>query len=258
VLNIGNITGKKFTASARTFPPEGDVIAHIRRFFPEYAANVDEIFGFAPERLRLYGGRPPGWDPGTSDKSLARLRDFGIGFGLNLTNHYFNDEAYAEALPTLRRLHVEGNSVTCTNDELARRLRNDFPLFKLKASVLKHLNTKEKLNEALQLYDYAVVPNHLSDDEAFLTSLENKPRIVVWAVVWCAYTCKRLACWPSASKQWMGMDSPMMPAAGSRMCDYTRETQPPMAFRLDLPKFSGFTRFKLGMPSIRIEQVKLY
>lgn len=256
MLNIGDISGKKFMASGRPIPPDGDIISHIHRLYPEYAANVDEVFGFVPEPLRLYGGRPPGWGTGLSDRQIARLRDCGIGFGLNLTNHFFNDEAYAEALPTLRRLYVEGTSITCTNDQLAERLRSDFPKYKLKASVLKHLNTKAKLDAALNLYDYAVMSNRLSDDEEFLVSLENKSRILPWAVVWCAYSCRRLLCWPSASKQWMGMANARMSEADLQLCDQLRESFPPRAFRLDAPKFAGFTRFKLGMPSINIKLVQ--
>jgi hypothetical protein len=256
VLNIGDISGKRFMVSGRPIPPDGDIITHLHRLYPEYAANIDEVFGFVPERLRLYSGRPPGWDNGLSDQQLARLRDRGIGFSLNLTNHLFRDEAYAEALPTLQRLHVEGNSITCTNDKLAQRLRNDFPKFKLKASVLKHLDTKAKLDAALKLFDYTIMPNHLSDNEEFLSSLENKSRIVPWAVVWCAYSCERLVCWPSASKQWMGVPNAAMSPTEARECREIRNSTSPMAFRLDLPKFADFTRFKLGMPSCNIKQVK--
>jgi len=54
----------------------------------------------------------------------------------------------------------------------------------------------------------------------------------------------------------MGMANATMSEAAVRVCSDFRENTPPMAFRLDLPKFAGFTRFKLGMPSARIQRVK--
>lgn len=256
MLDIGDITGKKFMASGRFIPCDSDPIAMIRKLWPEYAAGVDEVYGFAPEQLRLYGGRGPGMDDGLSDRQLAYLRERGIVFSMNLTNHHFNEEAYAEALPTLRRLHVDGNSIVCTNDTLAQRLRNDFPKYKLKASVLKHLNTKARIDAALQLYDSVVVPIFLSDNEAFLQSLEQKDRIVPWATAWCAYTCRQWTCWHIASNKWMRVGEQNQPDPVERRCQECRAKTVPMAFRLDQPRVAGYTRFKLAQPSARIQHVQ--
>lgn len=256
MLQIGDTSDKHFMASGRFIPLDEDPVAWIRHLWPEYASRVDEVYGFVPEQLRLYGGRPPGLDNGLSDRQIACLRDHGIGFSLNLTNHYFNDEAYREARQTLQRLHVDGNSIVCTNDRLAERLRADFPRFRLKASVLKHLNTKAKLEAALELYDRVVVPIFLSDDESFLQSLEPKDRIVPWATCFCAYNCREWTCWASTSRKWMGVSPTGRTEVAIRRCLERHAAAVPLAFNLDASCFAGYKRFKLAQPSARIKRVQ--
>ncbi len=256
MLDIGDISGKRFMASGRCIPNDQDLLTCINRLWPEYAPGIDEVFGFLPEPLRLYGGRAPAIDDGLSNRQLACLRDHGMIFSLNLTNHYFDDEAYTEALPTLRRIHYEGTNIVCANNTLAERVKNDFPKIKVKASVLRNVNTKAKIEKALELYDSVVLPMPLSDDEEFLRSLDHKDRIVPWATCWCGYYCHQWTCWIVASRKWMGFGEPFQPAALKRSCQKFQAGTSPLAFRLDAPKFAGYTRFKLGQPSNLVRHVQ--
>ena len=128
------------------------------------------------------------------------LYDHHIGLALTLTNHYVSSGIYTGNLPFLEKYHRRGNVIICTSDELARMLRKDFPLFNIRASIIKNLNTLDKVARALDLYDDVVIPMDMNDDDDFLESLPQKERIMLFANAACAYDCPARICYPEISK----------------------------------------------------------
>jgi len=55
--------------------------------------------------------------------------------------------------------------VVCQNDKLAGHIKGDFPRYTLRASMIKGLDTGEKIEAALELYDYVTLPVRHSDNE---------------------------------------------------------------------------------------------
>lgn len=189
----------QFTISAR-----GKTAAvPIQRFIKSNYADVpldqiDSFFGFT-EASTLYGGRIFS----TSElsrydvKSLYRMN---INVRLPLTNHYVTPEEYEENLPYLEKYHRPGNSLIITNDDLARWVRTDFPVYRLEASVIKNIDSLRKVEQAFEIYDTVILPMSSNDDEGFLTAIENKKNITLFANAGCAYTCPSRICYPSISR----------------------------------------------------------
>ena len=177
-------------------PVDGSLIHSIKEVYGGVFSSISVVFGFTEERSRLYGGRKSGY--GATKKDLSELYDHGIGFDVVMTNHHFNEEAYQESQSLLQGIHRKGNGVVCTNDELAMRIKEDFPELTLRASMIKHCDTAEKVEKALELYDYVTLPVYLSDKEV-LNEIKQKDRVIVFANAACAYYCKSHPCYHGVS-----------------------------------------------------------
>jgi hypothetical protein len=101
--------------------------------------QIDSFFGFT-EFSTLYGGR---FFTNTeiSRYDIRSLYGMNINVRLPITNHYATPEEYEESQPFLEKYHRPGNSLIITNDELAKWIRNDFPDYRLEASVIKNIHT---------------------------------------------------------------------------------------------------------------------
>lgn len=234
--------GLTFSVSSREMMQDIDIIDYLRIYY--MYCNLDQIesvFGNTILPSRLYGGRAPKDQYALNDDHLARLSDHGIHLALTLTNHYFDEQAYKETLPLLEKHHKAGNSIICTNDNLARRLKHDFPLYELKASIIKNINTPEKINRALDLYHSLTLPMDKNDDDEFLNSIPEKHRIILFANANCAYTCPDRTCYLGISQKTFGK-----PVTSSCSKGRIPRLDKGKVF-FDVKKFSemGFTRFKL-------------
>ncbi len=114
-----------------------------------------------------------------SERDVFQLNNAGIGVRLPMTNHYVDREEYLENKRLLKKYHQPGNSIICTNDELAQWIRDDFPDYRLDASVIKNLKSREKIEEAWELYDSVVLPMSVNEDLEFLEQLEDKDKITL-------------------------------------------------------------------------------
>lgn len=238
---------RSFTISARQFYYQ-DVINtlnfgyfYLKKFYQ--ADNIESFFNSVKQRSQLYGGRPCGRDQSFSYRQVEFLNAKGIGVMLTLSNHYFNEEAYVATIPILERLENHLNSVTVVNDDLALRIKQDFPLFKRKASVIKLINTLEGVHQALELYDAVVFHPNLNDDAEFLQSVDCKEQIVLFANASCLYKCTNPICYKYISKQ-------MMTAGKWDQYVCHNKENPAIKknytiFNLDEEKFNGYFSFKL-------------
>jgi len=234
----------QFTISARSKPPA----VPIQRFIKDNYSHIpleqiDSFFGFV-EACCLYGGRIFG-RPELSRYDVKSLYRMNINVRLPLSNHYVTAEEYEESRPFLDKYHRPGNSLIITNDDLARWVREDFPEYRLEASVIKNLDTLKKVNESFELYDTVILPMASNDDEAFLKSIDNKKNITLFANAGCAYTCPSKICYPSVSKANKVGDRSLF-RCSQKMKE--RNTIGMYDFDLDYLRSLGFERFKLLRP----------
>jgi len=188
-----------FTVSARNKPPEIPILAYLKKHYGNIPLNeIDSVFGFV-EKSSLYGGR--GFTKRElSHRDVTSLNNANIGLRIPMSNHYADKEEYQRYGNLLARYHNDCNSIITTNDDLARWIRQDFPKYRLDASVIKNIKTYEKIDEALELYDSVVLPMRLNEELEFLEGIGPKDRIILFANAGCALTCPSKLCYLSISK----------------------------------------------------------
>ena len=229
-----------FTISARGKTAQQPILRFLALNFASVPiSQVDSVFGFV-ERCTLYGGRVF-VEPQLSDMDVAVMQEVGIGLRLPMSNHHADLDEYRAYRALFKKYHRAGNSVIVTNDDLATWLRQDFPDYQLEASVIKNLKTKDKIVEALELYDTVVLPMECNENPAFLRGLDDKARIRLFANAGCALTCPSKICYPSVSKA-------NKFAGEEPRCSYEikpREMLGMIDFDLEQLQALGFHRFKL-------------
>ena len=231
----------QFTISARGKPAAQPIQQFIKRNFNHVPLEqIDSFFGFTTH-TSLYGGRIWGRTE-ISEYDIRSMYDMGINLRLPLSNHEVSREEYEESIPYLEKYVRPGNSIIITNDDLARWIREDFPTYRLEASVIKNIKTLRKIDEAAELYDTVILPMSCNNDEDFLLSIENKKIITLFANAGCALTCPSKICYPSISKANKVGDPDLFRC--SQELKY-RELLGMLDFDLDHLQSLGFERFKL-------------
>ncbi len=229
-----------YTVSARGKPPGVPVFAYLRKNYGNIPLReIDSLFGFV-EHSSLYGGRVF-VNRELSERDVFQLNNAGIGVRLPMTNHYAERDEYLQNKRLLKKYHRPGNSIICTNDDLARWIRDDFPDYRLDASVIKNLKSREKIREAWQLYDSVVLPMSANEDLAFLEALEDKDKITLFANAGCALTCPSKICYVATSKANKGLDPGPLCSQELK----AREMHGMVDFPLEPYVRLGFHRFKL-------------
>jgi hypothetical protein len=138
--------------------------------------------------------------PELSERDVRQLNNAGIGLRLPMTNHYVTREEYDANRDLLQKYHREVNSVITTNDDLAKWIRQDFPLYSLDASVIKNIHTYKQIDQALEYYDGVVLPMYINEKIDFLEKIKAKDRIILFANAGCALTCPSKICYAAISK----------------------------------------------------------
>jgi len=233
----------KFTVSARGKTP-GMSIKNFLSFSYTFPSNeIESIFGFV-ERCSLYGGRVFN-EPQLSDDDIDWMYNEGIGLRIPLTNQYAERDEYESYRWFFEKYHKKGNSIICTNDDLARWICEDYPDYQLEASIIKNIDTYEKIETAMELYHTVVLPTHVNDDWDFLDKVPLKDRITLFAWAGCGVNCKSKICYPSISK--INKNN----GVGELMCSRPfKEREQLGRVYFDLNKFSkmGYSRFKCPRP----------
>jgi hypothetical protein len=230
-----------FTVSARSKQPGVPVFQFLRRQFGYLPLNqIESLFGFV-ERSTLYGGRVF-HQRQLSDRDVTQLNNAGIGVRLPLSNHEVTREEYEKNRGFLNKYHRKPNSVIVTNDDLASWISEDFPEYRIDASVIKNVNTLRKLDRALELYDEVVLPMTANEDHKFLESIEARDRITLFANAGCAFTCPAKICYVSISKMNKGNSKAKFSCSQSIK---ERDQLGMIDFDLDPLLEMGFRSFKL-------------
>jgi len=188
-----------YTVSARNKARDMPIFKYLRDNYGNLRVDeIDSLFGFV-EKSTLYGGR--GFTQRElSDKDVSQLNSAGIGIRIPMSNHNVDRKEYRLNLWLLRKYHVAGNSIICTNDDLAAWIREDFPEYRLDASVIKNLKSHSKIEAASDLYDSVVLPMPVNEDLEFLAEIKDKDKITLFANAGCALTCPSRICYASISK----------------------------------------------------------
>jgi hypothetical protein len=133
--------------------------------------------------------------------------------------------------------------VAITNDTLAQRIKQDFPLYKRKASVIKLINTLEDIHKALELFDEVMLHPTFNDQPEFLQNIDCKDRIVLFANIRCLYKCQNPICYKYISQRIMHNK-----AWDKHVCNHKEDNEVKnnyVVFDLDEERFNGFSSFKL-------------
>ncbi len=183
-----------FTVSARGKDEKIPLMDFMGTHFPGLPLNqVDSVFGFV-EPSGLYGGRPF-VKRQLSEADVEALYENNIGLRIPCSNHFVTRSEYEENLPFFEKYHRKGNSVICTSDDLAGWIRKDFPAYQVEASILKEIDTHEKIGKALDLYHTVILPMNLNYNTGFLSAIKDKSRITLFGNAGCALTCPKRICY---------------------------------------------------------------
>lgn len=188
-----------FTISARGKRAQTPILEFLQSNFSTIPLKqVDSVFGFL-EPSTLYGGRPF-LTRQLSEADTAWMSENGIGVRIPCTNHLVTREEYKHYIPFFEKYERKGNSVICTNDDLARWIREDFPGYQIEASILKEIDTHEKIDRAFNLYDTVILPMNLNRKTEFLSAVDQKERITLFGNAGCALTCPDRICYRRISE----------------------------------------------------------
>lgn len=188
-----------YTLSARGKNERMPILDYLKTYFGGIpVSQIDSVFGFL-EASSLYSGRPFVYSQ-ISDADLAAMEKLRIGLRIPCTNHFLTKQEYREHIPFFEKYQREGNSVICTNDQLAAWIRRDFPLYQIEASILKEIKSHEGIDRALELYDRVILPMNLNYNVAFLSSIRHKERITLFGNGGCALTCPKRICYEYISR----------------------------------------------------------
>lgn len=240
----------RFSVSSRHLCQDIDILNYLKILYmlcdPE---QIESVFGHTTIFSRLHGGRSFNLTNALTDAHIRTMESKDIHLALTLTNHFFDKTAYKESCGLLKKHHKPGNSIICTNDELAVHIKNDFPDYEIKASLIKQIDTIEKVERALELYDSLTIPMEMNDNDLFLQHIAPKGRMILFANASCAYTCPARTCYQGISQRIFNQPAK---AADISKCSKSRIPREDLGLvHFNVKKFSdmGFRRFKL-IPSI--------
>ena len=243
-------TKLSYSVSSRYIRPDIDIIDYLKIFYIYCdLKQIDSVFGNTSTFSHFYGGRPFHLPSSLTQAHLERMSDHGIGLALTLTNHYFDNAEYKKNLNFLKIYHKKGNSIICTNDQLALQIKNDFPDYEVKASIIKNINTIAKIEKALTIYDSLTLPMDKNDDDKFLSQIKEKNRIILFGNAGCAYTCPARTCYLGFSQKMTGR--PETSSCSKPKID--RPNKGYVYFNVKKLLDMGFNRFKL-IPTDRSRQ----
>ncbi|MBN1366037.1 MAG: hypothetical protein JW976_14615 [Syntrophaceae bacterium] len=237
-----------YTISARGKHGEMPVMNFLARSFSTIPLNqIDSLFGFV-ERCTLYGGRPFVGRQ-LSDADIQALYKNSIGVRIPMTNLFISEDEYKEYSWLFEKYHRDGNSMIVKEDTLARWIRRDYPKYKLEASMIKEIDTYDKITAALDIYDMVVLPMHLNTRYDFLDKIAQKERVMLFANAGCAYNCPARICYRTISlmNKLEGTADRVLENSIFRCSKMTRPRKELGMVDFDLDKLSslGFKRFKL-------------
>ncbi|MCP4177328.1 MAG: sulfotransferase domain-containing protein [bacterium] len=193
---------ESYTVSGRNLTHDISISSYLLTTYPFLPIKqIKSIFGFYETPCKLYGGRIfLKKKRSFSDQHIKEMQKLNISVSLNLTNHFFDKNVYNESSELLNKFHIKGNSLVIVNDELAKQIKKDYPLYKINASMIKNINSHDKIEKALNIYDYVVLPMELNENIYFLKNIRGKERIILFSHAGCGYNCPKKICYKNISE----------------------------------------------------------
>ena len=216
--------------------------------------DIDYAFGSVEGITSLYGGRIA--DALNLTKvDVYWLYDHNIGVKITLSSKIFNDDVYKESSKFLQHYQRKGNAVITFTDELAKRIKEDFPDYEIEASCIQDIVTPDKLKKKISLgvYDTIVLPIHMNDDIEFLKKIKDKEQIRLFINAECSYTCPKKVCYNLTAKINAGTEEKMAQCSfwnlGLERTFYNDDINW-SEYYFDKSKFDkmGFSKYKLVPP----------
>jgi len=232
-----------FSVSARGKAVTNAMAAFLDIFFE--GIPVKSVFGFR-EYTPLYGGRIF-HGPELSEADIHWMYDNGIGYRIPLQNIVASREDYEASKPFLAKYHRKGNSVITVRAELAKWVREDFPLFEVEASVINQVRTLDKLPGFLEKFDVVVLHPIMNDDLEGLATIADKSRVRLFVNAGCMYQCPTMECYGSISRMNKLIPNTEFKCAQQHLPDYAQARMSAEGMtEFDTMSFVnlGFTRFK--------------
>ncbi len=112
--------------------------------------DIDYAFGQPEGDTELFGGRIAVGSINMSRVDVYWLYDHNIGLKITLSSKIFNDDMYKKSRPFLQNYHRKGNAIITSSDKLAKRIKEDFPEYKLEASCIQDIVTAPKLKKNIK------------------------------------------------------------------------------------------------------------
>ena len=132
------------------------------------------------------------------------MKGFFLDFCLKLplSSKLTSDSDYEESKSLLKEHHRKGNAIITATDDLARRIKEDFPDYEIEASCIQDVADNKKLEKKISLgvYNTIVLPIHMNDDIEFLESIKDKEKIRLFLNVECSYSCPKKVCYGTTSR----------------------------------------------------------
>ena len=215
--------------------------------------DIDYAFGSVEGITSLYGGRiADALNLTKIDKYW--LYDHNIGVKIPLSTKIFNDDVYKESSKFLQCYQRKGNAIITFTDELAKRIKENFPDYEIEASCIQDIVTPDKLKKKISLgvYDTIVLPIHMNDDIEFLKKIKDKEQIRLFINAECSYTCPKKVCYNLTSKINAGAEEKMQCSfwdLGLERTFYNDDINW-SEYYFDKSKFDkmGFSKYKLVPP----------
>ena len=216
--------------------------------------DIDYAFGFVEGTTSLYGGRVAE-GVNLTKVDVYWLYDHNIGVKITLSSKIFNDDVYKESSKFLQHYQRKGNAIITFTDELAKRIKEDFPDYEIEASCIQDIVTPDKLKKKISLgvYDTIVLPIHMNDDIEFLKKIKDKEQIRLFINAECSYTCPKKVCYNLTSKINAGTEEKMAQCSfwnlGLERTFYNDDINW-SEYYFDKSKFDkmGFSKYKLVPP----------
>jgi len=167
--------------------------------------QVDGVYGYLEEgpKAPLYGGRvlDDNKEPELYLEDVQFLYSNNIGIKIPLSAYpKYTEQEYQETKPLLEIYHEEINTVIVAIDELALRIRQDFPKFKIEASAVRNINNITKFNSVVDIYDIVCLPLEANDNLEFLQEIPDKSKVRLFVNAECSYNCPNKICYKSISE----------------------------------------------------------
>ena len=215
--------------------------------------DIDYAFGFVEGTTSLYGGRVAE-GVNLTKVDVYWLYDHNIGVKITLSSKIFNDDVYKESSKFLQHYQRKGNAVITFTDELAKRIKEDFPDYEIEASCIQDIVTPDKLKKKISLgvYDTIVLPIHMNDDIEFLKKIKDKEQIRLFINAECSYTCPKKVCYNLTAKINAGTEEKMQCSFWDLRLERTfyNDDINWSEYYFDKSKFDkmGFSKYKLVPP----------